>query len=65
MSVIAFNSEVSKDQLKSYADAICFSQVGETDADISARLGVPEHTVAAWIKNWIDLEMQQIAIGGF
>ena len=56
MTVIAFNDEVSKGQLKLYADVICFSQVGLKDAEISARLGLPEHLVTAWIGNWIDME---------
>lgn len=56
MTVVAFNGDVSKDQLKNYADVICFSQVGLSDAEISARLSVPEYTIAAWVANWIDME---------
>lgn len=56
MTVIAFNDEVSKDQLKQYADVICFSQVGLNDAEISEYLKLPQYLVAAWIGNWIDLD---------
>lgn len=56
MTVIAFNSEVSKGQLKQYADAVCFSQVGLPDAEISSRLDLPEHLVAAWIASWRDVD---------
>lgn len=57
MTVIAFNDEVSKDQLKQYADVICFSQIGLTDAEISARLKLPQWLIYAWISNWVAMEM--------
>ena len=65
MTVIAFNSEVSAGQLKRYADVICFSQVGVSDAEISERLDIPEHTVSAWIKNWNTMEAQCASAGTF
>ncbi len=58
MTVIAFNSEVSKGQLKHYADAICFSQVGLSDAEVAAHLCLPEHLVTAWVCNWRTVEAQ-------
>ncbi len=61
MNVIAFNDEVSKDQLKQYADVICFSQVGLSDAEISAKLGLPVWLVYAWISNWIAMAMAAAA----
>lgn len=60
MTIIAFNSDVSKDQLKRYADVICFSQVGESDTAISERLEIPKWVVSAWIDNWVHLEMRQM-----
>lgn len=58
MNVIAFNDEVSKDQLKQYADVICFSAVGLRDAEIATRLELPEYLVSAWVGNWNALEAQ-------
>lgn len=63
MNVVALNSEVSAGQLKQYADAICFSQVGMPNDEISARLDVPEHLVSAWVKNWNHLEAECAAAG--
>lgn len=56
MNIIALNSEVTSRQLKHYADAVCFSQVGLNTLEISVRLNVPEHLISAWIKNWRDVE---------
>lgn len=56
MTVIPFNSEVTSRQLKQYADAICFSQVGVSDYEISQRLDLPEYLVSTWVANWNDLE---------
>lgn len=62
MTVIAFNSEVSSGQLKSYADVVCFSQVGLGASEISARLDLPEHLVAAWIDGWDKLNAKRGAL---
>ncbi len=56
MNVVALNSDVTSAQLKNYADAICFSQVGLDAAQISARLKLPEYLVTGWIKGWRDLD---------
>lgn len=56
MTVIAFSHDVSKEQLKQYADVVCCSICGLSDADIAAQLGLPEHLVSAWVKNWNDME---------
>lgn len=63
MNVIAFNAEVSAGQLKHYADAICFSQVGVPNAEISQRLDLPEYLITAWIDNWNDLEGRWMSAG--
>jgi hypothetical protein len=62
MNVVALNADVSAGQLKQYADVICFSQVGLRDAEISARLDLPEYLVARWIKNWSDIEAAARAV---
>lgn len=62
MNVVALHSEVGSGQLKHYADAICFSQVGLGTSEISARLDLPEYLVSAWIKNWRETESQASAV---
>ncbi len=62
MTVIAFNDEVSKDQLKQYADVICFSQVGMNDEEISEYLKLPQYLVTAWIGNWVEMETQAMGL---
>lgn len=62
MNVVALNSEVRTGQLKHYADAICFSQVGLEASEISTRLDLPEYLVSAWIKNWRDTEAQALEV---
>lgn len=63
MNVVALNADVAKDQLKHYADVICFSQVGVPTAEISERLGVPEYRVTAWVDNWNDIEGRWMTAG--
>jgi hypothetical protein len=62
MNVVTLHSEVGSGQLKHYADAICFSQVGLGASEISTRLDLPEYLVCAWIKNWRDTEAQALAV---
>ncbi len=62
--ILAFNSEVSKEQLKQYADVVCFSQVGVDTAEISERLDLPEYLVSAWVRNWRSLQSVHGAVHG-
>lgn len=63
MNVIEFNGNVSSAQLKRYADAICLSQVGLPNTEISERLKLPEHLVSAWVTNWNDVEARWMTAG--
>jgi len=56
MNVVPFKPEVTAAQLKHYADAICFSQVGLDSAEIAKRLEIDEHLIHAWLENWRELD---------
>jgi len=56
MNVIPMTREVTAAQLKAYADAVCFSQIGLDSAEIARRLEIDEHLIHAWLENWRELD---------